>query len=133
MIKLFIYIRKDNIKQELIESLITKDYIKIIIYSVFLINKNEGENPDENIIDFNNNIVDLLNSIMNMNPELLLQNLVLNKDNFLYDSLLAFSKNKKGRNFIYDCEGTIFSLFPNNDNYNAIVTLNTPNNIDICH
>ena len=121
MIKLFIYIRKDNIKQELIESLITKDYIKIIIYSVFLINKNEGENPDENIIDFNNNIVDLLNSIMNMNPELLLQNLVLNKDNFLYDSLLAFSKNKKGRNFIYDCEGTIFSLFPNNDNYKILV------------
>ena len=43
------------------------------------------------------------------------------KDNFLYDSLLAFSKNKKGRNFIYDCEGTIFSLFPNNDNYKILV------------
>ena len=121
MIKLFVLLKKDTIKKELIDNLITKDNISIIIYVIYNLNKNRSNPIDEKTIEFNNNVIDLITSILNMNPQLLIQNIILNKDIYLDEIFIVISKNKKGRNFIYDCERYIFLYFPNDENYKIFI------------
>ena len=117
MIKLLINMRKNNIPNQILEYLISKDNIEKIINISVNINKNSNNFFDEEITKFNNNIIVLISDFLNLNQKVLIENLLFNNDNYFNDFLLIFSEYKNGRNFIYDCERIILLLYPNNENY----------------
>ena len=124
MIKLFIDMKKNNISNEAIESvIIIKENIEVIITISNNLNKNINENKilDEEITKFNNNIINLIIEFMNLNQKILIDCFLLNKDNNLHDFLLIFSKYKNGRNFLYDCERIIFLLYADYENYKIFI------------
>ena len=124
MIKLFIDMKKNNISNEAIESvIIIKENIEEIIVISININKNTDTNKilDEEITKFNNNIINLITEFMNLNQKILIDSFLLNKDNNLHEFLLIFAKYKNGRNFLYDCGRMIFLLYPDYDNYKIFI------------
>ena len=120
MIKLFVNMKYYNITNDIIECLITKEYINEIIS--IIINLNSINNiKDENITKFNNNIINLITYFVDLNQKLLIENLESNKNDNLHNFLLIFSKYKNGRTFLYDCVRMIFLLFPENEKYKFFI------------
>ena len=115
LINLFTNLKFDEIPKEDIESIITKENLYIIM-KIF-IRANQYNILANNILEFNKNIINLLSSIIQENSELLLNDILFYQGNILPKFLKSLSRNRKGREFIYDIERNILMFIQDNDKY----------------
>ena len=111
----FINLKFDEIPKEDIEDVISKVNLYVIMKIFITVNKYNI--LSENIIEFNKNIINLLSTMLQENSELLLNNILFYKENILPKFLLSLSRNRKGREFIYDIERNILMFIQDNDKY----------------
>ena len=111
----FINLKFDEIPKEDIEDVISKVNLYVIMKIFITVNKYNI--LSENIIEFNKNIINLLSTMLQENSELLLNNILFYKENILPKFLISLSRNRKGREFIYDIERNILIFIQDNDKY----------------
>ena len=114
-IDLFINLENDKIPKEIIETVLTQGNFCIIM-KVF-INVNKYNILSQNIIEFNKNIISLLSNTLQNNAELLMDNVLYYKNDILPKFLLSLSKNRKGREFVYELERYILMFIQDSNKY----------------